>query len=273
MGADDSSLDPAEAIRVVGQRADFLRLLQEGPKHKPVIQEDLDRSRSTVYKAIRELEEIGAVQRVEAGYELTLTGRLLLEKHDEFHAEVESICEPGPLLSLLPGDADLTVEVLEEATTVTAAPHSPNLPVFAFNEMIREAITLRGTSSVVLPQSVEIVHERTVAGELSVELILERPVIEHLTTNFSEQLREAVETGNVTILEAGKSLAYGLVLTEEPTPRVGIVVYGPDRDLKGLLSNDSERAVAWARSAWERHRENATPVETAALIAGSEDST
>lgn len=264
-------IDPDETIEVVNRRVELLRSLASKPEHKPKIQDELQLSRSTVYKAVRELDELGLVERADDGYELTFAGRLLLEKYEEFHADVECICDYSRLLSLLPNDSDLTTDVLEGAEMVFAEPHAPNQAIYAFDEMIRTATVLKGTSSVILPHSVDIVHEGVVAGELQVELILERPVIERLAADFSTQLHDAVATGNVTIWESKEPLAYGLALAEAPTEQVGIVVYGPNGEFRGMLVNDSDAALDWAQSAWERHRRTASRLDLTPFRNGSDD--
>jgi hypothetical protein len=43
---------------------------------------------------------------------------------------------------------------------------------------------------------------------------------------------------------------FGLVLVEDDAPKMMVVVYTEEWDLEGLIRNDSEVAVSWARDAY-----------------------
>lgn len=258
----DGELDVQEVIDAIGQRIDFVEALLGGPKHKRDLKDELEVSRSTAYKAIRELERLCIVNRGPNGYELTLTGRLVGQEYQQFCRSVTGICRPGRLLSNLPAEAAIDAEVLMDAEIVSRQRHAPNQPEYRFEEMIRNATVLKGTSAVALPHSVETFHRKVINGELDAELVLERPVIEHLAADYPDQLHETVETGAVTIHITDEELTFGLVLVESPIEQVGIVVYGQNGEFAGLILTDSPTAIDWGHETWNRHVEGATTLES-----------
>jgi len=65
---------------LVGRREPTLRLLSDGPTTNRDVIDALEVSRSTVTRALRELEEAGFVGRRDGGYATTLAGRFALER-------------------------------------------------------------------------------------------------------------------------------------------------------------------------------------------------
>lgn len=255
-------VDPERAAAVVTHRAPVVERLSDGPKRNRTLLAELSLSRSTVYKALQELEELQLVHRGSDGYELTLTGRLLWEEHCRHEATVASICRPGGLLRVLPDDVDVPIGVLEGADVHLAERHAPIGPIVAIETLVREATELKGVGPVVLPNYVDLFHERLVEDELRAELVFERPAWEHLTRDYSGPMAESVATGNLTLWVTDDELPMGLLLVEEPVARVGMVIYDDDGGLKGVVENDAEEAYEWGHRMWNDALERATPVTT-----------
>lgn len=256
----ESSVDPREAIDIVARRFDFLMALVDGPVHRPVLQEELDISRSTAYKGIGELEELRLVERTDRGYRLSLLGTLLLDQYDQFRRNVDAVCTKGPLLSELAADCDISVDVLRGAEVIYAERHAPHHPLRALEAMLDEANTLHGMSPVVLPSYIEMFHERLTVDELAADLVLTRPVIEWLATHQCRAFEDVLRTGNLVVRETDEGLPFGLVVSDDPTPQVGILVYDAKGDLRGLVVNDTEAACEWAEETWEQYHDESSVI-------------
>ncbi|ADQ68939.1 Sugar-specific transcriptional regulator TrmB [Halogeometricum borinquense DSM 11551] len=253
-------LDPDDVVDAVSRRAEIMQRLLDGPQYNRDIRESVGVSRSTAYKAISELEEMGLARRGSEGYELTATGRLLFEEYRRFRNRVEAVCHPAQLLSILPADIDINFEVLEGAEVSFAERYAPNRPVTEIADVIRDADVLRGTGPVVLPSYVELFHDQFVAGELEAELVFERAAFDHLSTDYADEFSEAVESGALEVRVTDEELPFGLLMIEKPTQKVGVIVYDRGGELRGFILNDSENAVEWGEKKWERYREAAAPL-------------
>ncbi|WP_254545369.1 helix-turn-helix transcriptional regulator [Halomarina pelagica] len=259
--------DPGEAIDTVARRFDFLTTLTDGPKHRPVLQHELDVSRSTAYKGIRELEELRLVERTDQGYRLSLLGKLLLAQYDQFRANVETVCAKGPLLAELSADCGVTVEVLRDAEVVYAEKHAPHHPFHVLETMVEEATALRGMTPVVRHGYVELFYEQFVADTLETDLILGRPVVQWLAEYQCEPFVAALETGNLVVREIEEWVPFGLILSDEPTTQVGAFVHDDRGGLRGAVVNDTDDALAWGERIWERYRDRSTVVTTEVIEA------
>lgn len=255
-----SGFDADAVSDVVSQRADVLACLVDGPKHNRDLQDELGVSRSTAYKALRELEEHSLVERTDDGFGLTLTGRLAFDQHARYTDAIEVLCVPGSLLTVLPSDAIDSLAVLRGADVVFAERHAPNLPVNTLEDVVREATALRGMSPVLLPLYVDLFHECIVDGDLDANLLLETPVVEHLFDQYRTAAVEVVETGDARLWNTDETLPFGLVVVDEPDPMVALIVYDDNGGLRGVITNSTASAVAWGRSVWERYRSDARAI-------------
>jgi predicted transcriptional regulator len=248
---------PEEVIDTASKRATFLSAIASGPKSKPDLRDELGLSRSTVYKAVRELEHHDLVERTDDGFALTIAGRHVESAYREFHDRVADVCQAQELLAILPRDCDLPSELLADAEVVAAERHAPNHPLQQFEEMVATADTVRGISPVALPRYVELFHEQAVVGEVSTKLVLEQPVVRYLLTDYGDQFEAATTSPYLSIRETEETLPFGLIVVEGESDGVAVVVYDDRGELRGIVTNDAPAAVEWGLETFERYDENA----------------
>ena len=252
---------PAETIATATRRSSFLAALASGPKRKRDLRDELDVSRSTVYKAVRELDEQGLVERTDDGLVLTLAGRMVESAYATFHGTVADVCRTRELLSNLPRTVDVPPALLDDADVVTAQRHAPNRPVRLFEELVRDADVVRGISPVALPQYVEVFHEQATDGDLAADLVLEKPVVEYLLSEYGDEFGETLETGRLAVWETEATLPFGLVVVEGERSVVGVVAYDERGELRGLVVNESIEAVTWGRKTFDEYRSSGTRLQ------------
>lgn len=260
MGSSDSRADVEHLIGLVVKRSRLVDLLREGPKYKRDLQEELGVSRSTIYKAVRELEEDGIVERTDGKHRLSLVGRLVHREYREFFDSVAAVSGRGDLLSVLPSEVPFALDALDGAEVTRAERHAPNRPVETVEGIVEGASKLRGMSSAALPQYVAVFRDRIVEGELTADLLLERAVVEYVFENYRDEVAEAFDSDNVRFHETTASLPFGLIVVDEPEPETAVLVYGDDGALKGVIRNDSAAAYDWATEVYASYAGDATEV-------------
>lgn len=97
-----------ELIELAVTRKDALAALSEGSRRRRALQEELDVSKTTCHRILRSFDERGLVRRTEAGYELTLFGRIVAEQTVAFEERVASAARLQQLLELFDA-SDVTV--------------------------------------------------------------------------------------------------------------------------------------------------------------------
>jgi predicted transcriptional regulator len=229
-----------------------------------MLQEELDVSRSTVYKGIRELEELALVERTTGGYRLSLFGRLLFERYDRLRTDVEGICNAGRLLSELSTTDSISVDLLNGADISYTERYAPFSLIHSLESILKQADSVRGLSPTVLPSYIDMFYEQLSTDLLRAELVLEQPVVECLLSTYQTEFAETIQSGNLRVFETDRRLQYGLVFSDTPCIQVGVFVYDYQGHLRGLIQNDTEVALSWARTVWNEHRELADELTGAA---------
>ncbi|WP_121820296.1 helix-turn-helix transcriptional regulator [Halostella salina] len=243
-----------DVIDLVTRRVETLERLDGAVADKGTLAADLSVSRSTVDRALRELEGAGFVTRVDGGYTVSASGRLAVRSYREFVDALDAVDEAGPLLAELPADAPITLDAVRGGTVHRAQPPTPYRPVERLTELVTAADEFRGlAAAVTAPESVERIAAATLDGEVRTEIVLAASVADHLRESYPDVVSGTVESG-VDVYETD-TLPFGLALTRDgDTERVAVAVYGPESELRGVVVNDSPAAVEWGEATFERYR-------------------
>ncbi|WP_435100862.1 helix-turn-helix transcriptional regulator [Halarchaeum sp. P4] len=250
-----------DVLETLAANHDLVAALVDGPRQKQALADDLDVSPKTVYRRTRRLREHGLLTRGDAGYRLTVLGSLLADLHLDAADLVDRASDADSLLSALDEDVVPPYWVLYEADVVQSEPFAPNQPIGRMRDLVTESDALRGFSPVVLPQYVELFHERAQAG-LSADLVVTPRIVEALRESAPDELRAALER-DVTLHQTDRDLPYGLIVVDEPVPKAFILFYAENGGLQGVLSNDDPRTVVWARRQYETYAADAERVDPA----------
>jgi len=243
-----------DVIDLVTRRVDTLERLDGAVADKAALAADLSVSRSTVDRALRELEGAGFVTRVDGGYTVSASGRLAVRSYREFVDALDAVGDAGPLLAELPADAPISLDAVRGGTVHRSQPPTPYRPVERLTELVTAADEFRGlVAAVTTPESVERVAAALLDGDVRAEIVLASRVADHLRSSYPDVVGDAAATG-VDVYET-EALPFGLALTRDgDAERVAVAVYGPESELRGIVVNDSPAAVEWGEATFERYR-------------------
>lgn len=249
-------------LDVLRRREAVLAALVDERRGKRDLVDGLPVSRSTVDRAVRELETHDLVERVDGEYRATLTGELLLSARREYVQRVAGTGNGGDLLAHLPTDVDLPVDAVATADVYRPEGPDPHRPVEFLRDLVGRAVRHRGLLvQQATPNAPDLIRDRACADELEVEYLISPAMREYLWTERPALVAEIVDEGGATFHEtAGLPFDYGLISTPERTHFV-VVVHDDHGSLQGVLCNDDEAAVEWGRRTYERHLAGARQVD------------
>lgn len=244
---------------LLARRADLLQALRDEPRSKTELANALSVSRSTVDRAIRNLESRGFVERGQS-VSLTIYGRLALDAYEEFTASIDALDEGEDALAPLSADATLDDVLFRGAEVVVPDPIAPQRGIERYLELVADATRVRGFSTALLDSTVPTFRERILEHDLQVELVVDSDVLEALVSIHDDTVVETTGSGNLTLLEATTQLEYNLSVIEQhdQTHACGLF-YTPEGDV-ALVRSDDPDAVAWAESVYATLREDAEPL-------------
>lgn len=242
---------PADRQKCLRNRSHFLRRLRE-PQEKCELARDFEESRSTIDRAVRELERVGFVERTAGGYRTTLAGELALEDHERHVARLDGIADLGTALAELSPDAPLDAALFEDADASLPTRHCPSEPVEAAAAFLADAAHVRAFTSAIVPRYVDVYRDRIVDGEMTADLVFADGVVEWLLARRKRDASAIFGADGVTAAQTSTERSFSLVLAgRDETRRVGVMLYDGGSRL-GFVRNDTRAAIAWADDVFER---------------------
>jgi predicted transcriptional regulator len=253
-----------DLLQTVIKRAELLACLESDPLDKRELTESLECSRSTIDRAIRELERLNFVRRSDDSFQLTIAGTLVLSEYRRSMTTFESIARVSDLLGDLSAEIPVATPLLREARVLEIPSHAPNEPREEITDLIEDADRIRGFGAADrLPQFRDRLYERTVDGDLDAELILTEELATFLLTEYPQLIEDVIVDGEFDLFTVD-SVPYELSIIETPRRSVVFVtLLEDDLSLRGMICNDTSDALEWARGIYRRCRATATPLDPA----------
>ncbi|WP_434522576.1 tetratricopeptide repeat protein [Halorubrum sp. AS12] len=236
--------EPSDLVGVVERRLDFLERLAAGPLRKHELVDALGHSRSTVNRAIDELEAAGLVAGETDGYRTTLSGRLLASEYREFLTVADDLAAAGDVLDPLGADADVSPAVLREAETYRAAAPDPYRPLEVLDGALADADAVAAALPAFPYPRVAERLRRTGVGGGTVDLALAERAYRHAADRFADDLgavarRDGCRIAAVDTVDVGVVAADGTAL---------LLTFDDDGTLHGAAASTDPEAVAWAEA-------------------------
>ncbi|QAU12649.1 tetratricopeptide repeat protein [Halorubrum sp. BOL3-1] len=236
--------EPSELAGVVERRLDFLERLAAEPLRKHELVDALDYSRSTVNRAVDELEAAGLVTGETDGYRTTLSGRLLANGYREFLTVADDVAAAGDVLSPLGAGADVSPAVLRGAETYRAAAPDPYRPLEVLDDALADADSVAAAlPGFPYPRIAERLRRAAARGG-TVDLALADRGYRHAIDRFADDLgtvahRDGCRIATVDTVDVGAVAADGVAL---------LLTFDGDGTLHGAAESTDPEAVAWAET-------------------------
>jgi hypothetical protein len=250
--------DSTQLRDVLSKRDECLRTLRTGVWTKPELVAELDVARSTVDRAIRELEVVSCIEPVDGGYRATPTGRLALGEYDEYVEATSSVANASSYLGRLPSDAPVDSAIVRGASITLAEPHAPEVALEPCIDLLDRATSLQALVPVALSVLPRRLLPHVDGDDLTVELVAQANVIESLPALDGGGGGRFLAHDAVTVHSTDAALPYLLWVIETTGTEVAGITACTDGRVDGILVNEREQAVRWARDEYAAYRERAT---------------
>ena len=237
--------EPSELVGVVERRLDFLERLAAEPLRKHELVDALGHSRSTVNRAIDELEAAGLVAGETDGYRTTLSGRLLANGYREFLTVADDLAAAGDVLDPLGADVDVSPAILRGAETYRAAAPDPYRPLEVLDDALADADAVAAALPGFPYPRVADRLRRAAAGGGSVDLVLAERAYRHATERFADDLGAVARRDDCRIA-AVDAVDAGVVAADDTAL---LLTFDDDGTLHGAAASTDPEAVAWAEAA------------------------
>jgi len=231
-------------------------LLEAGLLDLRALQERLDYSRSTITRSLDSLIEVGWVTETSDGYQLTPIGRLIISDFRELLTTVEATEKLAPFLEWFPlASYEISLEELRGGAVTVATSTNPLAPIRELTTLVRSATQFRALVPSIDLETVRLVHDRIVDGELKAEIVVPPEFAELVADEpFAHLFEELLSSGRHPIYIVPEVPFY-LGIDEETTVQIGVL--DDDGIPRAVVETTNDSVRTWAESLFSRYRQSA----------------
>jgi predicted transcriptional regulator len=249
VGSDGERRDVVGSIAgALRKRAPLLELLADTPRDQRDLRDELGVSRSTVYKSLQELIEIGLVAERDGEYALTGFGRLAWQRHDEYAARLHRLDAGRRVIETLPEDRPFPPSLFERGRIIVPGRHAPERPLDRLSTAGSRAERLRVVSPSGMPRLLADLHENVEAGEQTATAVVEADAVSRLRSEY-DRFVAARDADGLDLRRVEGELPFALVLFDDE--EVGLFGYD-DGVLMGAVFTRDDDALAWGERVFDR---------------------
>ena len=245
--------DAADLVELVARRHGILRVVSETPRERHELVDDFEDAKSTVYKGVAQLLEMGLVEQTDDGLRPTLFGSVALRRYEE----LARTAELRPVLDDLPAESiDPVVFVGSEFVTPDAGSVGRHLEYA--HQPLETADDVRGVVPVASTENIAVVSDRVNSGELTAEFVLSGELADSLRRRQDDAVTSLLDSGTV-LWRTVSHVPFGVFVVRGPESRMGIE-FRDGNLVTGLLLNETVESIDWAEERISRYRSNAERV-------------
>jgi predicted transcriptional regulator len=261
----ESALEEIEFLALSPNRVQALEYLAEEPRTRRELVELTDASQPTLGRILHDFEDRAWVERDGSTYRATVTGKLVSQGVSELVEILETDVELRPVVRWVPTDAlTFDLEHLTAATVTRPSRVRPNAPVKRVVDLLDDASTVRVVSYAFNEQSLEIISERTAAGDQRFEGVFSASAIDAIAddSRLRRRLRELLTAEGAAIRIADESIPVAATVADSV---VHLFLRDDDGILQASIDVDEPEVHSWANDLFERYWDAAEPLTTGQL--------
>lgn len=226
-------------VGLVFQREEFLERLSNGTADKPELIDEIGASRSTVDRALKQLQLEGLVEKRSGRYGLTLYGRLTLRAYRRVLRETETMRRSKDALRLLPPSAELDPAFFRRGMVLSDG-NGETSPAAFIRELLEGAETFRTVTKSPHFELISLAHRRVVEEDMRFELVHSADSVERLNLHYPDVVESALASGNLEMYSLDDVPPFGLLKAARPTGEtVVLVLYGPGGAADTVIVNET----------------------------------
>lgn len=234
--------------------------LLDQPREKRDLADEVDIARSTLDRAIRELEAINCVRYTDGKYTVTVVGKRIAHGFFEFIEQVELAVEFEYFLRYTSTDTfDLDLSNLADAKLWTPESNDPYAMIHRHVEMLNKATSFRGALPLIGLHPFEAAYAQIVEQGAEHEIVVGSGVAETLQSNerYQSKFQDLLKRENCTISVSETSIPYFVGIFDDEIVQIGV---DEDGEPRALLETDQREVRSWAHETIDTYEQEATSV-------------
>lgn len=227
------------------KRDKLIKTLLSGVENKRELADKVSVSRATVDRALRELEELDIVVSEGSHYQLTQFGYQSFHLYRDIINAYENIIQISDILENLSDGTILSTGALVGGTIVRASISAPNGPDNHLASTMENSPKLHFWPPVIDRNILSTLHKNTIEEEKKCIIFLDERLVERLWVKEEDLWKPLVNSSKSTVFQMPNKPPFALMVSEEC---MIIGIYDDYGSLTGIIENDSEQAISWAKA-------------------------
>ena len=263
----DGPIEEIEFIASSTHRIGVLDLLAEGGCERADLQSETGAHASTIGRVLSDFEDRRWIERSGPTYELTPLGEFVVGRFGELRDAMETEGKLRDVWQWLPREMEgFSVDLFADAVVAYPPSGYPYEPIERVIQLVEKSDSIRGFGATVFKAAANEVFCREALNGMEVEVIYSPPVLAATVNWDSELFEKAAARDNCTVLVhegLPDRRRCGIDVFDE---RAAICCHDAEtRALRAWVDTDAPEAREWARTVFERYREEARPVDEEVL--------
>lgn len=232
-------------IDVLNRRSNLFQSILRHPTRKRALVDELDTSRSTIDRGVRELETLGFIEYHSGQYSPTSIGQFIAGPFFEFQESITTGMRLAPFLQWMDPDwFDIELCALQDAQIFVADSDDSFGPWDSHAGTVRTTQLYRALLPSVGREPMEIKYRTIVESESEHEVIVSHETAEKLQSEpLADIFEDMLATGRVTVYVCDEPIPYYLGLFDS---EVQVGCCGNHGIPHALLETSAPDAVTWA---------------------------
>lgn len=263
--ADPDPLAEIEFFARSPNRIEVLSALADDELTRQELADAIDVSQPTLGRILRDLADRRWIETVGERYRATATGRLVEAGITDLHRRLETETRLREIGEWLPTDAiDVDLERFDDATITTPSRTRPNAPIRRMLDLLGSTDRALLLSHSFNEEKLDLIHERTVAGELTTRGVFGQAAIDAVTRqpDLCAKLREIIETERAEIRVHEGDVPLAVEVTDD---RTHLLLRDDEGIVRAALDTDDGAVRDWAERLHARYWERSRPIDPGAL--------
>lgn len=255
----NTPLDEIEFLVRSDHRVEVLDALAAGPCDRNDLRATTGASSPTMGRILSDFEGRCWIVRDGRTYELTRLGELVAERFTDVREAMEMERKLRDVVPWLPREMEgFSIDLFADAIVSSPGPGYPYQPVERVTQLIEGTKLMRGFGTTVVKSSNLEAACRAILDGMEFEFIYSPGVLETIVAWNPEKIAEVDDRENCTTFlhdSLPDSDWCGLGIYDD---RVGICCHDKETGmLRAVVDTDSQAALEWAESVYERYRNEA----------------
>lgn len=251
-------LSPDKLDAALSDRHGFLWALIKQPRPKSELEDEVDCSRSTLDRALRELAEADFIRYENGVWTPTLLGRCSYKIRESYLDRLKGFAEVSSVLNELPFDSPLNCVFLAGSNVYEAGSSMPDAVLRVLLDSVEAATEVYIATPVLIAGFTEKLYNRMArGGEYSLEIVLPRHLFEQIHTAFPTFANKLSDDSHVNLYRTSIPFTYGLWMID--SSEAGIIAF-TEQGIRGIAVNETEDAIEGARNQYKRVKRDAEQI-------------